>query len=93
VNCKTGILDGPIKWWHDDGSKYIEGNFKNGKRHGSRTIWNKEGNVTFSATYDNGESNDQNGLESQYDDQGALTHYIEYKYGVIVNDNKPVLKE
>ena len=66
--------------------KNAEGNFKGGKRHGSRTLWDKQGNVTFSGTYDNGESNDQNGLEPQYDDEGNLSHYIEYKDGVVINE-------
>jgi len=86
ANFKDGKTEGLTNWWHDDGSRYIEVNFKNGERHGTRTIWDKDGNVIFSATYENGKSSDQNGLEPQYDDQGILTHYIEYKEGVVVNE-------
>ena len=45
--------------------------------------------VIFSATYNNDESNDQNGLESQYDEDG-LTHHIEYKDGVVINERVEV---
>jgi len=82
-----------VKWLHENGQKQSESNFKDDERHGARTIWDKEGNVIFSATYNNGSSNNQNGLEPQYNDEGGLTHHIEYKDGVVVNDNKPVLKE
>jgi antitoxin component YwqK of YwqJK toxin-antitoxin module len=85
-NYKDGENEGLVKWWHDDGSKFIEVNFKGGKLHGSRTFWDNGGVVTFTATYNNGSSNNQNGLEPQYD-EGNLTHYIEYKDGVIINDN------
>jgi antitoxin component YwqK of YwqJK toxin-antitoxin module/archaellum biogenesis ATPase FlaH len=84
-NYADDKVEGLTKWWHDDGSKDIEVNFKDDERHGARTIWDKEGNVIFSATYNNGESNDQNGLEPQYDEDG-LTHHIEYKHGVVVNE-------
>jgi antitoxin component YwqK of YwqJK toxin-antitoxin module len=79
-------VEGLTHWWYEDGSKYVEVNFKDGKRHGSRTFWDKEGNVTFSATYNEGESSDQNGLDPQYNDNNELTHYIEYKDGVVVNE-------
>jgi len=75
-----------VKWLHENGQKQSESNFKDDERHGARTIWDKEGNVIFSATYNNDESNDQNGLEPQQDTKGALTHYIEYKNGVVVNE-------
>ena len=54
--------------------------------HGARTIWDKSGNVIFTATYENGESSDQVGLEPQQNDEGSITHYIEYKDGVVVNE-------
>jgi antitoxin component YwqK of YwqJK toxin-antitoxin module len=79
-------VEGLTHGWYEDGSKYVEVNFKDGKRHGSRTFWDKEGNVTFSATYNEGESSDQNGLDPQYNDNNELTHYIEYKDGVVVNE-------
>ena len=85
-NYENGMIEGLTKWWHDDGSRYIEVNYRNGELNGTRTLWDKDGNVTFSGTYDNGESSDQNGLEPQYDDQDILTHYIEYKDGVVVNE-------
>ena len=78
-----------VKWWHENGQKQSESNFKDDERHGARTIWDKEGNVIFSATCNNGESNDQNGLESQYDEDG-LTHHIEYKDGVVINERVEV---
>ena len=85
-NFKDGQQEGLVTWWYGDGSKKSKGNYKGGKRHGSITLWDKQGNVTFSGTYDNGESNDQNGLEPQYDDEGNLSHYIEYKDGVVINE-------
>jgi antitoxin component YwqK of YwqJK toxin-antitoxin module len=86
TNYVNGKQEGLHTWWHENGEKSAEVNFKNNERHGSRTFWDKDGNVTLSGTYENGESNNQNGLEPQYDDQGALTHYIEYKDGVVVNE-------
>jgi len=85
-NYKDGKGEGLTKWWHENGQKSAEANFKDGEYHGTRMRWDKEGNVTFSATYDIGESSDQNGLEKQYDDEGNLSHYIEYKGGVVVNE-------
>ena len=83
---KNGKKDGKWTGWHENGQKELEGRFKAGERHGARTIWDKDGNVTFSATYDNGQSSDQNGLDPQYNDNNELTHYIEYKDGVVVNE-------
>ena len=57
------------------------------------TTWDKEGNITFSGTYDNGESSDQNGLEPQYDDNNELAHYIECKNGVVVNESVETHKD
>lgn len=85
-NFKDDKEEGLTTWWHENGKKSSEANFKDGERHGTRTIWDKESNVIFLATYNNGESNDQNGLEPQYDDEVNLTHYIEYKDGVVVNE-------
>ena len=90
INYKDGKSEGLVKWWHDDGSKYVEVNFKNGERHGKRTFFDENGVVTFSGTYDNGKSKDQNGLEPQYDENGELTHYAEYIDGVVVNNNIPI---
>jgi antitoxin component YwqK of YwqJK toxin-antitoxin module len=85
-NYKNDKQEGLTTWWYASGSKSGEANFFYGERNGTRTLWDKDGNVTFLATYNNGESNDQNGLEPQYDDENDLTHYIEYKDGVVVNE-------
>ena len=86
LNYKNNKQEGLATWWYESGSKSGESNFKDGERNGTRTLWDKDGNVTFLATYNNGESNDQNGLEPQYDDENDLTHYIEYKDGVVINE-------
>ena len=86
-NYKDGKQEGLATWWYEDGQKSGESNFKNGERNGTRALWDKDGNVTFSATYNNHESSDQNGLEPQYGaENNELTHYIEYKDGVVVNE-------
>ena len=85
-NYKDGKHEGLATWWYESGSKSGEANFFYGERNGTRTLWDKDGNVTFLATYNIGESNDQNGLEPQYDDENDLTHYIEYKDGVVINE-------
>jgi antitoxin component YwqK of YwqJK toxin-antitoxin module len=86
LNYKNNKQEGLATWWYESGSKSGEANFFYGERNGTRTLWDKDGNVTFLATYNIGESNDQNGLEPQYDDENGLTHYIEYKDGVVVNE-------
>jgi antitoxin component YwqK of YwqJK toxin-antitoxin module len=97
INFVNGKEEGLGCGWHEDGQKMFESNYINGKQEGLETRWHKNGqkeleynfvnnNVTFYANYNNDESNDQNGLEPQYDDEGVLTHYIEYKDGVVVNE-------
>ena len=82
----NGKLDGLTISWHEDGTKAGETFFKDGVMNGSRIKFSRDGSIIYSATYDNGESNDQNGLEPQYDDEHNITHYIEYKDGVVVNE-------
>jgi antitoxin component YwqK of YwqJK toxin-antitoxin module len=40
--------------WHENGQKKFEGNYKNGEEDGLWIWWDEEGNVTATATYQNG---------------------------------------
>jgi len=46
---------GLATYWHDNGKKRSEGEYKNGKKHGEWTRWDDDGQA-LSITYDDGKS-------------------------------------
>ena len=55
INFKNGKKDGFLISWYENGQKKMEGNIKNEKKDGFWTYWDKEGNVTKTETYKDGE--------------------------------------
>ena len=53
INLKNGENHGDFKLWHDNGKKWIESNYVNGKRNGWRKTYDKYGNLVISARFDN----------------------------------------
>ena len=56
IKSKNGkVVDGLLIEWHENGQKRSEANWKNGDFDGVVTFWDKEGDVTETETYKDGE--------------------------------------
>lgn len=49
-----GVLDGDYFKYFDNGQKYVEHHYRNGRMHGMQYGWKKDGTVRFAARYENG---------------------------------------
>ena len=54
VNSDVGFTGKHVEYYKN-GEKFFEKNYKNGKKDGLMTDWDKEGNVTKTKTYKDGE--------------------------------------
>lgn len=77
---KDDLRDGFWASWYDDGQLWSEGEFRNGKSHGRRTVYHPNGQKYYEGTFDMGKRTgvwvfyNEEGLkikEVNYDTQGA----------------------
>jgi antitoxin component YwqK of YwqJK toxin-antitoxin module len=54
INYTNDVEDGLITIWFENGQKFREGRYENGKRFGKWIEWNKDGDVVKSAKYKDG---------------------------------------
>jgi antitoxin component YwqK of YwqJK toxin-antitoxin module len=50
----TSLMQGKFKEWYNNGQKWEDGNFKDGKRHGKWNCWYKNGGKSIERWFDNG---------------------------------------
>jgi hypothetical protein len=49
-----GIPEGPFRGYHPDGKRWIEGQFRNGAKHGAWHQWDKSGSLVAEGEYREG---------------------------------------
>jgi len=53
INLENGEYHGDLNLWHDNGNKWIESSYVNGKRNGWRKTYDENGNLAISICYEN----------------------------------------
>jgi len=59
VNYRFNKLEGPYNIYYDNGKKLERSSFKNGKREGLATWYDRNGNISIQYRYENGEKVDE----------------------------------
>jgi antitoxin component YwqK of YwqJK toxin-antitoxin module len=70
--------DGPETFWHENGQKKSEGNYKDGVIHGPAIGWHKNGQKAYEANYIKGK---ENGLSTEWYENGQIKLKIQFKDG------------
>ena len=73
--------DGPFKDYHDNGELMLDGQYKNGKRHGEWRAYNKEGTLVNISSFTNGKKDIP---EITYYGDGSLKRKIEKEGTVFI---------
>tara|TARA_B100000959_G_C14842429_1_gene566630 strand:- start:673 stop:1035 length:363 start_codon:yes stop_codon:yes gene_type:complete len=79
--CNSGDeppKNGPYVEYYENGKKWSETHYKNGKRDGLETEWYKNGQKSYEGHYKNGKPD---GLETFWDESGQKLHEAYYKNG------------
>jgi antitoxin component YwqK of YwqJK toxin-antitoxin module len=77
-----GELYGVSNTWHEDGTLYIEKNYKDGKRHGVTKWWYDDGRLYFEDNYKDGK---KHGVCKTWSDNGKLIRECNYEEGKCVS--------
>ncbi|MEA2000176.1 MAG: toxin-antitoxin system YwqK family antitoxin [Euryarchaeota archaeon] len=73
-----GKVHGVSKWWYEDGTLEIEGNYKDGKFHGVSKWWYEDGTLKEECNYKDGK---RHGVSKWWYRDGTLKEECNYKDG------------
>lgn len=74
-NYKDGLREGKWASWYKDGQLWSEGNFKQDKSDGVRSVYHPNGNLHYKGTFDIGK---RVGIWLFYDESGIKINEINY---------------